>query len=180
MKKYLLIIFTFHFLISFSQVSTKLDEKKGFKEFILGDSFSKWSSKLNLIANKGDYKKYIYIGKCCQTVFNYNVYKIELEFKLEKLVNIYITLDQWEEPNETRQYTDISNCLYEIKKLATQFSILFGENSEYIKDDEKTMITYGWYGNKVGLTCSMEYQGYKSGCESIIIIGELTSYSNGF
>ena len=67
------------FSVAFAQTIDQLDKKNGFKDFTLGDAFSKWQSQLKLERNWDDGSKtYLYRGTCCNMVFNYPVEKINL------------------------------------------------------------------------------------------------------
>lgn len=181
MKRFLTITFTL--LIIFngnSQVNTKLDEKNGFKDFQIGDSYEKW--KLNLIKVSGDIEniKYRYTGTCCQQVFDFEVEEILLEFKSKKLINIIITLEQWEKSTSENDFTDLATCFDNLDYLSGRFDILFGKYSDYEKDEKTGMVTYGWYGNKIGLTCSVQYQGIRAGCKPFIILGDMSIVESGF
>jgi hypothetical protein len=163
-----------------SQTSAKLDEKNGFKDFQIGDLYSKWQTNLKLIPTKGEIKKYKYIGTCCQTVFLYDVSEILLEFKADKLINIIITLKQWEKSTANDDFTDLGICIDELEKLAGNFETLFGDYSDFEKDQSTGMITYSWHGNKIAMTCGIQYQGIREGCKPFVILGDFTVVESGF
>ena len=167
-------------LSSHSQISTKLDDKNGFKDFQIGDLYSKWQTNLKLLSVNGEIKKYKYIGACCQTVFTYDVSEILLEFKSDKLINIIITLNQWEKSTGSDDFTDLGICIDELEKLANNFETLFGEYSDFDKDQSSGMITYSWHGNKIARSCGIQYQGIREGCKPFVILGDFTAVESGF
>jgi hypothetical protein len=181
MIKFISLIFSLFiaFIIN-SQVSTKLDEKNGFKDFQIGDSYDKWKVNLIKVSGNADKLKYKYTGSCCQQVFDYDVEEILLEFKNNKLINIIITLEQWEKSTSENDFTNLATCFDNIDNLATKFETLFGKHSDYKKDEKTGIITYGWFGNKIALTCSMQYQGIRAGCKPFIILGDMSVVESGF
>jgi hypothetical protein len=181
MKK--IITLTFSLLLVFisnSQVNTKLDEKNGFKDFQIGDSYDKWKLNLTKVSGDANKIKYKYTGACCQQVFDFNVDEILLEFQSNKLINIIITLEQWEKSTSENDFADLATCFDNIDYLAGRFETLFGKHSDYEKDEETGTITYGWFGNKIALTCSMQYQGIRAGCKPFIILGDMSVVESGF
>ena len=181
MKQILTLLFSFFiFFNGISQVNLKLDEKNGFKDFQIGDSYEKW--KLNLVKISGEKDRiiYRYNGECCQQVFNYEVEEILLEFRSNKLINISITLEQWEKSTGPNDFTDLKTCFENIDDLAEKFDALFGPHADYSKNENTGIISYGWYGNKIALSCSMQYQGIRAGCKPIILLGDMTSTEKGF
>jgi hypothetical protein len=73
-----------------SQSIEKLDEKNGFKDFTLGDSFHKWQNSLSIKEINGDTKRCFYTANCCNTLYNYPLKTIMLDFENNKLVRILL------------------------------------------------------------------------------------------
>jgi hypothetical protein len=176
----LIVIFVCLVFIGNSQISTRLDEKNGFKDFQIGDLFWKWQANLKFISSTNETKKYRYIGTCCQNVFSYDVKDIVLEFKSDKLVNIFIILKEWEKSTSTEDFTDLSICVDDLKKLSNNFQNLFGNYSDFETDKRNGTITYSWIGRKIALTCGIKYLGIREGCEPFVVIGDLTVFDSGF
>ena len=59
-------IYSGRFVVQYVTPTKKLDEKNGFKEFQIGDSFSKWQANLTFTNSNGENKYYTYTGSCCQ------------------------------------------------------------------------------------------------------------------
>ena len=99
MKRFLTSIFVSLIFLTglFAQTIDKLDQKNGFKDFTLGDTYSKWEGQLSLEGNYDDGSKaYLYKGTCCNKVFDYPVEKIILKFNNNKLIAIYITTEKFQ------------------------------------------------------------------------------------
>lgn len=186
MKKLFLLLYI-TFCISHSgtcQTIDKLDVKNGFKDFTLGDNFSKWQSQLSF---EGDFddgsKAYLYNGGCCNKIFNYNVEKIILRFRNNKLASINITTEKFQKGyDETGKYTDWRTDDFE--SIKSSFSILFGKPTNVKMPKESGEVTHFWSGKKVLLISKYENLGYKNGDRqqiSIIDISALkSSIESGF
>lgn len=178
----------FSILIIFNGLSaqsiTQLDQKNGFKEFKIGDSYSKWRDQLDYIGSKnnGKNKAYLYKGECCKMVFEYPLEEIMLVFIDNKLNSIRLTLEQIQKKYElSGSYTEID--LSTFKSLNSSFIKLFGKPTDFFtsENDEKFFCT--WNGKKVLLLTMWEYLGYKSGDRNVISISknELSKkIKNGF
>ena len=91
MKNTLLYLLLFLTCNCFSQTIDKLDERNGFKDFKLGDSFDKWKTSLEYIGiNPDEEKLYKYTGVCCKDVFDSQAENIELIFAKNGLIYIGI------------------------------------------------------------------------------------------
>lgn len=186
MKKILLLLHI-TFCISYSgicQTIDKLDVKNGFKDFTLGDNFSKWQSQLSF---EGDFddgsKAYLYTGECCNKIFNYNVEKIILRFSNNKLVSINITTEKFQKSyEESGKYTDWR--IDDFESIKKSFSILFGNPTDIKTSKNSGEVIHFWFGKKVALISIYENLGYKSGDRQQISIIDLTvlksSIENGF
>lgn len=186
MKGLIFIFFCLTFpLFVNSQTNFKLDSKNGFKDFQIGDSFSKWSNDLT-VSRKGSNSRdiFTYTGSCCRKVFDYNAKAIELEFKNSKLITIYITLEQWEKPRTSGQFTDLGKCFDKFENIRSNFVYLFGEPAGLDSNEESGSMTLFWLGRKIALSATCEYEGISNGCKPYIIIGDMTAVNqeidNGF
>ena len=166
------------------QTINKLDEKNGFKDFKLGDSYTKWSNYLTFDGTwKDGSKAYVYTGNCCNTVFEYDIESIILRFYSEKLVAIILTTKKFQESFDVSgQYTNWRSKDFE--SIKTSFSILFGPPTGLDKGENTGTITHSWIGKKVVLFSVYEYLGTISGDRQKIIIGDLnfsnSDIQNGF
>ena len=124
---------------SLSAQIIQIDEKKGFKDFKIGNDKSKYTD-IRRVGNKLksplDLKFYEYIHPEKYPVFSYNNSRIILGFdNLNKLSSIQI---------------DIKN-IEDIKDLINNFSILFG--NDYVKQEYSDNVTvYAWFGKKIILS----------------------------
>lgn len=186
MKRFTLTLAIIMFLMLnvFSQTINKLDEKNGFKDFTLGDSYTKWQSQLKFEGNWDDgTKAYLYTGYCCQKVFNYPVDKIVLRFNGDKLVVIYITTKKFQkEYAESGKFTKWRTDDFE--SINSSFSHLFGEPTSDDFSEGIGEITHIWKGNKVILFSKYQYLGVQNGDRQQIIIADLMflnkDIKNGF
>lgn len=164
------------------QTIDKLDEKNGYKDFKLGDSYSKWENQLKY---EGDYddgsKAYSYQGECCKKIFEYNIEEIILRFSNNKLVIIDITTEKFQkEYNISGKYTDWRAVDFE--SINSSFSIIFGKPTQVEMSKDTGEVIHIWAGKKVMLISRYENLGYKSGDRQIITIidiNELKKNVNG-
>ncbi len=180
MKKIALIILSFFLLATaFGQTIDKLDEKNGFKDFTLGDSYTKWQSQLKFEGNWNDgTKAYIYTGYCCQKVFDYAVDKIVLRFNGDKLVGIYITTKNFQKGYaESGEYTKWRSDDFE--SLKSSFSYLYGKPTSYDAPEGSGEVTYIWTGKKVILFSKYEYLGIQNGDRQQIIVADMIFLNKG-
>jgi len=164
----------------FSQSTIDLDEKKGFKDFILGDDYSKWSNDLKFDENVGEKKYYAYTGTCCQQVFQYDLENIILGFKDNKLVIIYLITTKNKSTN-TNEFPFL-----EYVSIKSSFTSLFGKPYEYANDNSGNIIST-WNGENVFLTLEEIYLGIKGESDNIyasykctILIGLRPNIKSGF
>ncbi|MBP6302795.1 MAG: hypothetical protein KBB37_05810 [Bacteroidia bacterium] len=168
----------------FAQTIDKLDEKNGFKDFKLGDTFLKWQNQIVLEGNWDDSSKaYLYKGPCCDKVFEYPIDKIVLRFKNNKMVGIYITTKKFqkgyiESRVNTKWRTD------DFESIKASFSYLFGNPSSFDMPENSGMVTHLWLGKKVLLTSTYEYLGIENGDRQQINILDISilnsKIKNGF
>lgn len=175
MKKLLVLFFATFMLTTglLAQTIDKLDEKNGFKDFTLGDNYSKWESQLRLEGSWDDGSKaYIYNGLCCNKVFNYSVEKIILRFSSNKLVGIYITTEKFQKGfKESGEYTKWRTDDFE--SIKSSFSYLFGKPTSVDAPEGSGEISYLWTGKKVLLVSKYEYLGVQNGDRQQINIIDL-------
>jgi len=175
MKKLLTIIFASLLIFTsvFAQTIDQLDKKNGFKDFTLGDAFSKWESQLKLERNWDDGSKtYQYRGTCCNMVFNYPIEKLNLKFKNNKLVVINITTEKFQKGYfESGEYSKWRPDDFE--SIKASISSLFGEPTLY--DPVGSLnVTYLWKGKRVLLTSEYQYMGGQNGDRQQINISDLS------
>lgn len=180
MKKRMTVILTIILLsnYSFSQTLDKLDEKRGFKEFAIGDSYDKWKSQVKEIGLwKDGGTGYEYIGNCCDEIFDYPVGKILLRFNNKILEAIIITTGNFQKPfSETGEYTKWRPD--DFGRIKSLFSQLFGQPTS-MKDDGGN-VTFYWQGKEVVLISKYEYLGVKSGDRQQITIGKANNILKEF
>lgn len=139
-----------------AQTIDKLDEKNGFKDFKLGDTYEKWKSSLTYVSTTTDGEKlYKYTGTCCQEVFTTSVYEIDLLFSSDKLVYITIFLKPYQDYRGTKTPAEFRYPNDDYEKLVLDFKSLFGV-SEKVYADESASIYYSncWIGKNVVLFTS--------------------------
>jgi hypothetical protein len=161
------------------QTIDKLDDRNGYKDFTLGDSFLKWQDQLKFEADwENDSKAYLYTGVCCQKVFDYNVDKIILRFSKEKLVGIYITTEKFRKVDaESGQNIKWRNDDFE--SIKSSFSELYGEPSTYDASEGSNDLTYIWLGKRVVLFSKYEFLGVQKGDRQQIIVADLYFLNKG-
>jgi hypothetical protein len=181
MKKLTSLIFSlFICTMIYSQTIDKLDEKKGFKDFILGDSYEKWQSQLKFEGASDDGSRaYVYIGSCCNKVFNYPVDRIVLRFNNSELVAIYITTMRFQKEYEySGKYTEWRTVDFE--NIKSSFSSLFGPPTHVDAPNDR----YIWLGKKVMLISKYENLGVKEGDRQQITVVNISylnkNVNNGF
>lgn len=160
MKKLLFILFGSLILtttLSFSQ-SSQLDKKRGFKDFTLGDPYTKWSSSLSFLNSDNGVSYYKYTGYCCNEVFNYRLSEIRLGFAENKLQIIYlITENQIKDRNEWLSY--------QYSYLKSNLNSIFGESSGDMPAEKKGNVMCTWKGNNTFLILEYQYMGVKGNSE---------------
>jgi|AntRauTorckE5430_2_1112549.scaffolds.fasta_scaffold01534_4 hypothetical protein len=175
MKKIAIILLNLTILsAAFGQNINNLDEKNGFKDFTLGDNFSKWKDELTSEKKYDDgTKTCLYTGECCQKVFNYSVDKIILRFDSEKLVGIYITTEKFQkEYSVSGKYTTWRAD--DFQRINFSFSNLFGKVTLIENNDKGGEITYIWKGKKTMLLSTYEYLGIQNGDRQQIVIVDMS------
>ena len=179
-------------IIGFSNIYCQsladLDARNGYKDLKLGDSFNKWSSDLTELfrddAVKGE-RYFKYNGMCCTKVFEFPVERIILTFYDNKIVRIYIELQNFQTFYK-RQYTTGFSKDGGYNILNSEFASLFGKpsDSKFEKDGNPYHIFTGWFGQKVHLESCYKYIGAAEGEFAVIVIVsaeyKMKDLKNGF
>lgn len=167
-----------------AQSIDELDTKNGFKEFTLGDSFTKWRTQCVFkdFYENGT-KGYTFIGKCCNKVFNYEIDQIILRFNSDTLVGIDITSKELQKSYaETGVYAIWRDG--DIESIRQSLSNLFGEATGVGMSRSSGDLSYEWVGEKVYLFLQYDYSGPLKGDRikiSVISLGYLkSSVQEGF
>lgn len=184
MKKVLLLFAFFSLSISLvAQSTVQLDEKAGFKNFKLEDPYSKWKDSTTLYKRTNDSTAvYWYLGKCCNSVFEYPVDNVLLVFCKDKMIAIIITLEKFQkEYKVSQEYTKFDPSKHEAIK--SKFNVLYGPPTSFGSDASENPY-YSWQGKKVLLTAKYEYLGVENGDHETITIMSVkfltSSISSGF
>ena len=183
-KTILLISFIFlNYSFCFGQEINKiLDDKNGFKDFKIGDDFSKWQNQSEEISLNLNGNYYKYIGDCCKNVFNTELLEIILFFKNNKLEEIILTTP-----------IKISDTLLamgpDYYSLKSNFEEIFKQKSNTFKGEKPGDFVCGWRGENIILFLTAENLGlkyindvdrYKERYRCVISISKKTSLENGF
>lgn len=164
-----LVIFSALFLANSSRAQSveELEERRGFKEFELGDSYSEWESDIERLgeSDKG-YLRYKYVGKCCESVFDWRVQQLWLGFSDKKLVSIQIFTDAFssgecsEDPFNIEDPVDMEKSNDEFNSLESSFSALFGEPTHsWYNEEGKVVLVHVWESETVLLALKQMYFG---------------------
>lgn len=150
-------------LATFSQ-PFNIDDKKGFKDFKIGDNLQKWTGQLKELGITTGTTAYLYQGSCCDKIIDYRVKEIKLFFdKSNKLVNIEIKFSMADLNNDGRWLTN------EVQAVGSSFKSYFGApNSESIDYGE---FIYFWSGKSVGMTLLIK--GDAKSDEAMVIIRDV-------
>ena len=201
MKKniFIQLVFLLILLFSFDVTSqNQLDRKNGFKDFTLGDSYSKWQnnlqfvSKTNLkkhligansyndyvlesIGDFGNVKSYFYNGTCCKNLFRYNIDKIVLQFSSNKLHRIIILTKKFQKGHiDSGVYCQWRQT--DFYSINAEFVKLFGTQSFYGEGGGSDMLAT-WTGTNVVLKSIYNYMGVSYGDRQIVVVEK---YEGGF
>jgi hypothetical protein len=174
MKKIIVFTLLVHGFISNSQTINKLDDKNGFKDFKFGDSYSKWQQNLVYQGIKDNVKRYFYEGSCCNTIYEYPIEAITLDFADNKLVQIALL---HKDIPQSGSYTEI-----DMDKIYPKLIDSFGVFSTKDSTNEGKLFLF-WFGKKVDLLYVYTYLGISAGQKHEIIISDNTfsrKKSDGF
>lgn len=170
MRKFIFLIAVLLPIQFFGQNINNLDVRNGFKDFKLGDNYSKWSSQLAYSRTKSDgVKIYEYTGTCCSMLFDYNLAKIELGFLNSSLIIIYLETENFQKPySESNQFTNWRKDDFE--RINNSFEVLFGKPSGIDAEED---ITYHWQSKQVLLRSTYKYLGVREGDKQIVFVMKL-------
>lgn len=152
----------------FSQSIEKLDEKNGFKDFKFGDSYSKWQQNLTYEGTKDNVKRYFYKGSCCNTIYEYPIEVITLDFADNKLVQIALL---HKDVPKSGSYT-----VMDMDKIYSKLIDSFGVFTTKDSTSEGKLFLF-WFGKKINLLHVYTYLGISAGQKYEIIISDST-FSN--
>ena len=147
--------------LAFSQSIEKLDEKNGFKDFKLGDTFYKWQNSLTYLRLQNNVKRYKYNGSCCNTIYEYPLDSIMLDFVDNKLIQINL-LHKAVPARGSYIKSDISKIY---SKLINSFGVFTTKDTS---NDSKMFLF--WIGKKVDLLYVYTYLGVSEGQKYEVII----------
>lgn len=175
-----LLVFSTFYVVE-AQSSNELDKKNGFKDFKLGDKYSKWSSKLKYFkTNNEGISYYKYVGSCCQRVFEHEIESILLGFASNELEVIYLY---------TSEQSDDGYKSYQYESLVRSFTSMFGKGDEYVVDKSSGNIGTSWMGESVILNLEYQYLGikenktygtYYTASKCVILVGKVVDLDDGF
>ncbi len=144
----------------FSQSIEKLDEKNGFKELKLGDTFYKWQQNLTYQRTDDNVKIYFYNGECCKTIFGFSIKSILLYFADNKLIKIGLL---------HKTTPESEGYKIDASKIFSGIVDSFGLASSKDNISDGKVIMY-WFGKKVGLFSTWTYLGATEGQQYEIFI----------
>lgn len=175
MKKILFLLSSLFTILGNAQSISELDKKNGFKDFKLGDDFSKWSSQVAYSrTNEDGLKVYSYVGNCCNKVFDYKLNTIELGFLNSKLVLIYLETEKFQKPySESKEFTTWRNTDFE--SINNSFQGLFGKPTGHNSEGD---ISFFWQSQKVMLRSTYKYLGVREGDMQVIFVFSLDYLKN--
>ncbi len=137
----------------YSQSTSELDLKNGFKDFKLGDSYSKWKGTLVFESkdNQGIIT-YRYTGNCCRQMFDKNLDATYLIFKQGILSAIILETELFYKAFDSNK-TFLGYRDNDLDNANDHFKMLFGKPSGAFKGDDGS-VNFSWEGQKVGLISS--------------------------
>lgn len=180
----LIFILSFLFITANLWSQSALDQKNGFKDFTLGDSFYKWSANLTYFSTlQSGIKVYKYTGACCRTLYGYNIAEIRLGFdKLNELTVIWFTTEKFQKGyNIDKKYTEW-NGTKDYEKIRDNIERQFGKASGVDGEESSGKLTLFWIGSKVMLNLEYDYLGIMNGDRCNILVGkfEPSKVNDGF
>lgn len=167
-------------VLSQSKMNKILDERNGFKEFKIDDSYSKWKENLEFIGSGNyDIKQYLYTGSCCHQIFEFDIDSIKLGFKNDKLYLISLTT-----PIEINSSTNYVSSTYSILK--QNFEELL-QQEVYDGPIDEGQVGCVWHGTLINLVLIYDYEGlrefdgfYKTTSKCLVILHKKTPLEEGF
>jgi hypothetical protein len=162
-----------------SQTISELDKKNGFKDFQLGDLYTKWQNNIlyeGTLNNGSNIRVYLYTGSCCRQAFNYELDSIELGFLDGKLTVIYLTTKQFQAAgyDTDRGIYTRWNGTKDFDRLKDALKAYFGDYTSVDKgSDYDSDISFFWAGQKAMLQLTYSYLGIDKGDRCKILVGRL-------
>lgn len=158
MKTSIIVTITVFFWSSgLAQKDSRLDDKAGFKQIKIGDSYQKWAKSLTILRDDDTTKLYsLSIGAGIENIFDQPIEKIKLTFKRDKVVDIEIRtkiIQDWRVDSNV-SFDFGMNIFHQFRK---QFIALFGDKYG-IKMSPPTKVLHAkaqWVGEKIIL--DLEY-----------------------
>jgi hypothetical protein len=156
----------------------KLDEKRGFRDLILGDPFSKWQTKIVFDNNtKGGFKVYHLTSTSEYTVYGKDVREIQLTFDKNTLIGISIITDFYQKMPKNQSEYDLyfpKIELTEISHIVSGLNKLFGNYNSISEADPNNgkgeLFEYSWSGKCVKLWLSYCNEINNGSWASILIL----------
>lgn len=155
-------------VVVLGQNNTELDIKNGFKDFQLGDDYTKWKDVMTELPYKNPSsvptgsKLYKYTGTCCQQIFDINLKEIKLTFYKNKLVVIDLITENF------KKIYNLESTIFNqkgYKELNQSLTNLFGNPGFYDTPENQApiYIITGWAGKKNALLSRYNYIGTREG-----------------
>lgn len=150
-----------------AQKLSELDKRKGFKEFEIGDKYSKWESEIKPVGEKDDGSViYEYTGSCCKKIFSWDTKQIWLLFENEKVSKIRVFTEDFStgecksDPYSIEKPVDMEKSGQEFKSLKSSLASLFGDpTSSFTNKGEKAFIVHVWEAGEIYLSLKHMYFG---------------------
>lgn len=158
--------------VFYGQTIEKLDERGGFRDFKIGDSFQKWSSQLEYRSDLNKVKTYTYKGECCRTLYGSELESIVLGFIDNKLAMITL-LSRNVPVNGEPIVTNPGRFSY-------KFIEDFGKDFTFSQNESEGKMQLVWKGKKITLTSMFKFLGtYKGELFMIVITDAKTDNHDG-
>lgn len=167
------ILIVFIFCISFtnlySQNNQVLDDKKGFKRFVIGDNKSKYEGQLKYYKTTTD-------GNTTGYILTSNNDDDLMVFKnrFDRILLFFDKQDKLETLNLVKDYNgdSFNTAMTELKELMSNLMFIFGAPTEKLGDDNSSLAGYGWVGKKIMLTCTNTYLSAKDGSQTEVMVSD--------
>ncbi len=153
-----------------AQSSAVLDEKNGFKDIKLGDSYDKWKLNLKYLGTYGNNENlYSYTGSCCQNAFNIPVERIEIVFANNIITYIAIYLKPFQDNRATGDPARFRFPNDDFVRLNLDLQSLFGEGKDGAPSESEGLFYSKVYaGKKVALIADYYFKGTYDFCKIIV------------
>jgi len=174
MTRILFIILLFGNCFLSSQTLQRLEEKRGYKDFKLGDSYLMWQKKLTYVEQDKNKICYKYTGECCHTVFDYKTHAIFLSFSKNKLVEIEIVFSAFQDHWGNKDELNLNLLGKDYEKIVSHLKAVYGEPQDKKYRNVMKDGLYGltsrnvWEGKATLLRCDYYVQRYDDEAKIII------------